>query len=78
MEDNRAKRMDQRTVGRYIDKGIVTETEYKDFLKNLPDDTANAQFVQMDLHDAELNGEEADADDETDEESDSEDASEDA
>jgi len=45
---------DRRVVARYVASGLVKEAEFNSHLKNLPDDTNNAQWVQMDLHDAEL------------------------
>jgi hypothetical protein len=48
------KGYDRRTVDRYVDKGLIKATEYQSFLKALPDDAANAQWVQMDMEDAEV------------------------
>jgi hypothetical protein len=45
---------DRRTMDRYLDKGLLKETELKKHMDGLKDDTDNAQWVQMDLHDAEL------------------------
>ena len=65
MPENR-KLLDRRTVERYIEKGLVKASEFQSYMKNLPDETNNAQWVQMDLHDAELTdesqGDEADHD----------------
>lgn len=45
---------DRRTVGRYIGKGMITQKNYDDHLKNLPDDEANGEWVKLDLVDAEI------------------------
>ena len=45
---------DRRTTDRYLEKGAIKEKELESYMKNLPDETNNAQWVQMDLHDAEL------------------------
>jgi hypothetical protein len=45
---------DRRTTDRYVEKGLLKETELNSHLKNLPDEEKNAQYVQMDLHDAEI------------------------
>ncbi len=58
MADTNLRYLDRRTFDRYLDKGILKEADLKSHLKNLPDDTANAQWVQMDLHDAEISEEE--------------------
>ncbi len=51
---NEGKCFDRRVVERYVQKGIVAQDEYKTFMKDLPDDTNNATYVQLDLHDTEL------------------------
>lgn len=70
MPENR-KLLDRRTVERYIDKGLVKASEFQTYVKNLPDEANNAQWVQMDLHDAEITdesqGDETDHDEDTDE-----------
>ena len=48
------KHFDRRTVDRYLEKGMLKRADYESYLKSLPDDSANAQWVQMDIHDAEL------------------------
>lgn len=45
---------DLRVVDRYIAKGTVKESDYKEHLKNLPDDASNAEYVQMDLMETEI------------------------
>jgi hypothetical protein len=54
MNDNYYKHYDKRVSDRYIEKGIVKPQEFEAHLKNLPDDSANAVLVQMDLDEAEL------------------------
>lgn len=49
--------LDRRTCDRYMEKGLLKRTELESHLKGLPDDSANAQYVQMDLHDAEISEE---------------------
>lgn len=51
------KRLDRRTYDRYMEKGLLNKKEIEAHMKGLPDDTANAQYVQMDLHDAEISEE---------------------
>ena len=46
--------LDRRTQDRYIEKGLLKDADLKAHLKSLPDDANNAQYVQMDLHDAEI------------------------
>lgn len=45
---------DRRVVDRYLEKGLIKDSDYASFLKNLPDDAEKAEWVQMDLHDAEM------------------------
>lgn len=52
--DNLFMHPDKRILDRNYGKGIVTEVEMKGFLKTLPDSADSAQYVQMDLHDAEI------------------------
>ena len=54
--------LDRRTYDRYIDKGLVKDSEFNSHLKALPDETANAQWVEMDLHDAEMGDGDLDGD----------------
>lgn len=49
-----AKIFDRRVVDRYIAKGLIKESEYKDHLKKLPDNGPNAHWVQLDLEEAEI------------------------
>ena len=56
------KLYDRRTIDRYLEKGILTKDEHGKYLKNLPDETNNAQWVHMDLHDAEISDEGRDED----------------
>lgn len=49
MDDNkRDKRLMERNYTRSTEKDLQT------YLKSLPDDTANAQWVEVELHDTEL------------------------
>ena len=60
MADILARRYrDRRTMDRYVEKGIVKTTETEAYMKALPDETNNAVYVQMDLHD-EISGEDSD------------------
>ena len=54
MKGTERKHIDRRVVERYIEKGIVKDTDYAAHLKALPDEGVNAQWVQLDMHDAEL------------------------
>ena len=47
-------KIDRRTVDRYMDKGIIKKADYDAYLKSLPDDTANATLVQMDVEETEI------------------------
>ena len=66
------KYLDRRTVDRYVEKGLVKENELNSHLKGLPDDAANAQWIEMDLHDAEIVDDDSEGDDEADDEADDE------
>jgi hypothetical protein len=59
MEKKNPRHYDRRVLDRYVEKGLIKEGEYQDHLKNLPDESSNAQWVQMDLHDAEISEEDA-------------------
>jgi len=48
------KLFDRRTLDRYVEKGLVKEGDLNAHLKGLPDDTNNAQWVEMELHEAEI------------------------
>ncbi len=54
MKERESKFFDRRVVERYVQKDIVKPGEFQEHMKNLPDDTANAVYVQLDLHDTEL------------------------
>ena len=43
--------LDVRVVDRYIDRGKIKAADYDAHLKGLTDDSANAQWVQLDVHD---------------------------
>ena len=51
---DKQKTIDRRTAQRYIEKGVLKDSEFQSHLKHLPDETANAQWVEMDLLDTEL------------------------
>ncbi len=53
MENNKPS-YDKRTFQRYVDKGLIKDGELKSHFSALPDESNNAQWVQIDLHDAEL------------------------
>lgn len=57
MFEYEGKLYDKRVSDRYRAKGLVSQKDYDAYLKALPDDSANAQWIQMDLHDAEIGGE---------------------
>lgn len=54
MKEVDKKVFDRRVVERNVRKGVVKHAEYQSYLKSLPDETNNAQWVQLDLHDSEL------------------------
>ena len=56
------KLYDRRTFDRYLEKGIVKRADWENYLKTLPDESDNAQWVQMDLEETELAQEPAAAD----------------
>ena len=45
---------DRRTIKRYIAKGQVSEKEYEAYLKALPDEEANGEWVVLDQDDTEI------------------------
>lgn len=48
------KHFDKRTVDRYVERGILSASELKNRLKALPDETPNAEWVELDDSDAEV------------------------
>lgn len=48
------KMTDRRTYDRYLAKGLVKQSEVDQHIKSLPDDSANAQWVTIDLDEAEV------------------------
>jgi hypothetical protein len=74
MASNEIKRkhLDSRTSDRYLKKGIVSQKDFDAHVKALPDDEANATFVQMDLHDTGFASDESDEDEEDDDTSNNE------
>ena len=59
------KLYDRRTFDRYLEKGIVKRADWDSYLKNLPDESDNAQWVQMDLEETELSHEPMESDEAT-------------
>jgi len=57
--ETKKKYLDSRVADRYIKKGVVSQKEYEAYVKALPDDEANATFVQMDLHETELSSDDS-------------------
>lgn len=53
---NTTKKIDRRTVDRYMDKGQIKRSDFDSYMKALPDDAANATWVQMDLEETEISG----------------------
>lgn len=45
---------DRRVMERYVEKGVMKPADFQAYLKGLNDETNNAQWVQLDLHDAEI------------------------
>lgn len=37
---------DNRTVKKYINKGLITDKDYEEFLKSLPDESKNADKIK--------------------------------
>lgn len=58
------KYTDSRTSERYVKKGLVSQKDFDAHLKALPDDEANATFVEMDLHDTGFSSDEESDDEE--------------
>jgi hypothetical protein len=48
------KHFDKRVMDRYAEKGIIKESDIKSRLKALPDDTANAEWIELDVGDTEI------------------------
>lgn len=63
VNETKRKYFDSRTSERYLKKGAISQKEYDSFVKALPDDEANANWVQMDLHETELSSESGNSDD---------------
>jgi hypothetical protein len=45
---------DRRVVDRYREKGMVKDADYETHIKDLPDESTNAQWVQFDLYETEM------------------------
>jgi hypothetical protein len=67
MSQNNSKMYDKRTVDRYVERGDLKREGVESYLKNLPDSGDQAQWVQMDLYEAEMS-EGSGADDQDEEE----------
>lgn len=48
------KHFDKRTFDRYIERGVTKESDWKSYLKSLPDDSARAEWIELDMSDAEV------------------------
>ena len=64
--ENRLKTIDRRTYQRNIEKGNLKDSDFQSYVKNLPDETANAQWVEMDLFETEIEADEESEDEEED------------
>jgi len=49
---------DKRTQDKYIEKGLVDKAQVQTMMKNLPDEAANATWVEIDMEDGQLGEEE--------------------
>ena len=63
---------DTRTMGRYVEKGVFKEADIKAYLKALPDESKNAQWVEVELFETEITETITDAESENPEEEPSE------
>lgn len=45
---------DKRLIDRNLGKGLLKSKDIEGYLKGLPDDANNAQWVTLDMHDAEI------------------------
>jgi hypothetical protein len=64
---NSCKKLDRRTIGRYINKGMLSKEEYEAHLKSLPDEESNGEWVKLDLVDAEITDDDIDEDEDEEE-----------
>lgn len=55
MSDENRKIFDSRVIHKNMQKGTVKEAEFKNYLKSLPDETNNAQWIEMDIHETDSN-----------------------
>jgi len=60
MAENKQK-MDVRTYTRYVEKGVLKDSDVNSYLKSLPDETENAVWVDLTAEDAELDGDAEDS-----------------
>lgn len=61
----KGKLYDKRVTDRYIEKGMLKQSELDAHKKALPDDTANADWVQLDMEETDIG--ETENEDETEE-----------
>jgi len=60
------KLKDKRTQDRYVEKGLLEKAKVEAELKSLPDLTANATWVEIDMEDVQVDGaDESETSDET-------------
>ncbi len=51
------KYFDKRTMDRYENKSLLDTKEVASYMKNLPDESNNAEWIQADVHDTFLGDE---------------------
>ncbi|MGE3758733.1 MAG: hypothetical protein AB7H97_13310 [Pseudobdellovibrionaceae bacterium] len=59
--NSKAKHFDKRVSDRYIEKGQLKESDIDSHLKQLPDDSANAEWVQLDMEESDIGDADSDA-----------------
>lgn len=55
---------DKRTQDRYVEKGLVEKNKVEAQLKALPDETANATWVEIDMEEVRVDGSSEDSSEE--------------
>ena len=55
---NKNREFDLRTLETNLRKGLISEKDYKSFLKNLPDEKENTEFIEIEEEEEILNNEE--------------------
>ena len=53
---NDKKLYDTRILSKNLQKGLIKEADLKAHIKSLPDESANAQWIEMDIHETDSNG----------------------